>query len=81
MTTLRSRVGIGDAEREFVGDLLLAPIVLLMAIALATFYRSGFVNIDLEWQLIWITVAGWLISRAFRYFHCRSRSTRFYNTY
>jgi hypothetical protein len=35
-----------------------------MATALATFYCSGFVNVDLEWQLIWITVAGWLISKA-----------------
>ncbi len=64
MTTLRSSLTVESAERELVGDLLLAPIVLLMAIALATFYRSGFVNVDLEWQLIWITVAGWLISRA-----------------
>jgi PAP2 superfamily len=52
------------AERELVGDLLLVPIALLLAIALATFYRSGFVNVDLEWQLVGITVAGWLISRA-----------------
>lgn len=64
MTILSSHFTVGFAERELVGDLLLAPIALLMATALATFYCSGFVNVDLEWQLIWITVAGWLISRA-----------------
>jgi hypothetical protein len=64
MTTASNNLTIRCAEREAVGSLLLAPIALFMATALATFYRSGFVNVDLEWQLIWITVAGWLISRA-----------------
>jgi PAP2 superfamily len=64
MTTSNSSFNVGCAEREFVGDLLLVPIALLMATALATYYRSGFVNVDLGWQLIWITVAIWLISRA-----------------
>ena len=52
------------AERELVGDLLLVPIGLFTAGALAAFYRSGFVNADLDWPLIWITVAAWLLSRA-----------------
>jgi len=46
------------------GDLLLVPIGLSMAVALAAFYRSGFVNVDLEWPMIWISVAIWLISKA-----------------
>jgi hypothetical protein len=58
-------------EREAVGDLLLVPILLFMAGALATFHRSGFVDVDLEWQLIGITVAGWLISRAIPIFSLR----------
>ena len=64
MATARNQSSVESTEREAVGDLLFAPIALCMASALATFYRSGFVNVDLEWQLIWITVAGWLISRA-----------------
>jgi hypothetical protein len=64
MTTTSNNLTIRCAERETVGSLLLAPIALFMATALATFYCSGFVNVDLEWQLIWITVAGWLISKA-----------------
>jgi hypothetical protein len=64
MTTTSNNLTIRCAEREAVGSLLLAPIALFMAAALATFYCSGFVNVDLEWQLIWITVAGWLISKA-----------------
>jgi PAP2 superfamily len=60
-----------SVECTELGDLLLVPIGLSIAVALATFYRSGFGNVDLEWPMIWITVSIWLISKAIPVFSVR----------
>jgi membrane-associated phospholipid phosphatase len=61
MDTARNGTSVECTE---LGDFLLVPIGLSMAVALATFYHSGFANVDLEWPMIWITLSIWLISKA-----------------
>jgi hypothetical protein len=77
MAMQRNNPTVECRKREIVGDLLLVPIGLFMVGALAAFYRSGFVNADLDWQLIWITVAAWLISRAIPVFSLQAAMNAF----
>jgi len=64
MTTAGNNSAVECTEREAIGDFLLVPIALFTVGGLAIFYRSGFVNADLDWPVLWLTVAIWLISRA-----------------